>query len=80
MHQLQLTRIYWNNSFGVLSKNKPFKISYYQVWQAFVQESIQTITMTSDLNLKLKKGLVIDKVTKEAFNILGENGLIRAAD
>jgi hypothetical protein len=31
---------YWNNSFGVLSKNKPFKINHHQVWQAFVQESI----------------------------------------
>jgi len=71
---------YWNNSFGVLCQSKPFKISHCQIWQAFVQESTQTIASTAGLNLELKDGLALDEVTKEAFNILGENGLIRAAD
>ena len=30
--------------------------------------------------MELNDGLAIDEVTKEAFNILGENGLIRASD
>jgi hypothetical protein len=34
----------------------------------------------SQLNLELWDGLSIDEVTKEAFELLGENGIIRAAD
>ncbi|KAF8801340.1 hypothetical protein BYT27DRAFT_7115305 [Phlegmacium glaucopus] len=70
---------YWNNSFGVLNENKPLKLSYRQIWQAFVQESIRT-TASAKINLELNDGLAIDEVTKEAFKNLGENGLIRAAD
>jgi len=71
---------YWNNSFGVLQQDKPFKISHRQVWQAFVQETTRTIAAVSDFNLELNDSLAINEVTKEAFNILGENGLIRATD
>jgi len=34
----------------------------------------------SQLNLELRDGLAIDEVAKEAFEVLGENGIIRAAD
>ena len=73
---------YWNNCFGApqQQQDKPFKISRRQVWQAFVQETTRTIAAASDINLELNDGLAIDEVTKEAFNILGENGLIRASD
>jgi hypothetical protein len=71
---------YWNNSFGVLNQDKPFKLSRCQIWQTFVQESIRTIATSAKMNLELNNGLAIDEVTKEAFNILGEDGLIRAAD
>jgi hypothetical protein len=66
---------YWNNSFGT----PEVKISRRQVWQAFVQESIRTISAASDLDLELKDGLAIEDVTTEAFSQLGDNGLIRAA-
>ena len=68
---------YWNNSFGA---DKSFELSRCHKWQAFVQESTQTIAASAQVNLELNDGLAIDEVTKEAFNILGENGLIRAAD
>ena len=70
-------REYWNNSFGA---DKSFELSCRHIWQAFVQESTQTIAASAQVNLELNDGLAIDEVTKEAFNILGENGLIRAAD
>lgn len=71
---------FWNNSFWKTQDVVCQKISRRQVWQAFVQESIRTIAETSNLNLELRDGLAIDEVTKEAFELLGENGIIRAAD
>ena len=49
-------------------------------YMEFVQESVQTIAACSQLNLELWDGLSIDEVTKEAFELLGENGIICAAD
>ena len=63
-------REYWNNSFG---EDKSFELSRHHIWQAFVQESTRTIAASAQVNLELNDGLAIDEVTKEAFNILGEN-------
>ncbi len=38
------------------------------------------VAAKSQLNLELQDGLAIDEVAKEAFEVLGENGIIRAAD
>ena len=38
------------------------------------------IAAKSDLNLELRDGLAIEEVTKAAFELLGENGIIRASD
>ncbi len=65
---------FWNTSFHGI------KIARRQIWQSFVQESIHSIAAVSNINIELQDGLAIDEVTKEAFSILGENGLIRAAD
>ena len=70
---------YWNNNFGNNELVKFKKISHCQVWQAFVQESIQTIAFLSGIDLELPDGLVIDNVTKEAFAVLGANRIIRVA-
>jgi hypothetical protein len=70
-------REYWNNSFGV---DKSFKLSRRHIWQAFVQESTRTIAASAQVNLELNDGLQIDEVIKEAFDFLGENGVIRAAN
>ena len=52
----------------------------YPIWQAFVQESIHTIGASVDIEISLRDNLAMDEITKEAFSILGENGIIRAAD
>ena len=71
---------FWNNAFWeMLSETGP-KLSRHQTWHAYVQESIRTLASASGINLVLKDGLAIDEVTKEAFEILGENGMIQAAD
>ena len=51
------------------------KITRQQVWQSFIQESICSIAAMSNTNIELQDGLKIDDVTKEAFNVLGENGI-----
>ena len=56
------------------------KLSRRQTWHAYVQESICTVASASGINLVLKIGLAIDEITKEAFEILGANGIIQAAD
>jgi hypothetical protein len=71
---------FWNNAFWKTQDVQARKLSHCQVWQAFVQESIRTIAATSNLNLELQDGLPIDEVTKQAFEILGEHGIIHAAD
>ena len=55
------------------------KISRRQIWQTFVQESIWSIASSDDLNLELEHGLTIDQITKQAFAILDEKGIIKAA-
>ncbi len=65
---------YWNNTFG-----NNIKISRRQIWHTFVQESIHSIASLSDIDLVLPDGLAIDEVTKEAFSVLGANGVIRIA-
>ena len=71
---------FWNNAFWeMLSETGP-KLSRRQTWHAYVQESIRTLSSASAINLVVKDGLAIDEVTKEAFEILGENGMIQAAD
>jgi hypothetical protein len=70
---------YWNNSIWKHQQVKAKKISRRQVWQAFVQESIRTVATTIGDDLLLKDNLAIDEVTREAFDILGEEGRIRAA-
>ena len=59
---------------------KIYASHHRQIWQAFVQESICSIAAASEINLELQDNLAIDDVTKQAFSILGEKGLIHAAD
>jgi CxC5 like cysteine cluster associated with KDZ transposases len=70
---------YWNDSFWKQQSDQVKPISRRQVWQAFTQETICSIAAASNHNLILSDNLKIDEVTKEAFDILGNNGLITAA-
>jgi CxC5 like cysteine cluster associated with KDZ transposases len=71
---------FWNNTYWNHQQRNSKRISRHQIWQAFVQESLRSIAAVSDINLELQDGLAIDDVTRQAFSILGENGIIRAAD
>jgi len=70
---------YWNNSVWKHQSVNFKGITRRQVWQAFVQESIRTIASTYKTDLIIRDGLAIDEVTKEAFEVLGQNGIIQAA-
>ncbi|KAF8960400.1 hypothetical protein BDZ97DRAFT_1665830 [Flammula alnicola] len=67
---------YWNNTFGTESTS----IGRPHIWQAFVQETLRTIAEESEIDIELDDALNIKEVTSQAFAILGENGIIRAAD
>jgi hypothetical protein len=67
---------YWNNTFGT----EQFSVTRPHIWQAFVQQSVRTIAEECGIDVEFDDGLNIKEVTTQAFSILGENGMIRAAD
>jgi len=67
---------YWNITYGTKSTN----LSRAHIWQAFVQDSLRTIAAESSIDLELNDPLNITEVTTQAFDLLGEQGIIRAAD
>ena len=71
---------YWNNTFGQVNLEYPAKLGRRHIWQAFVQESVRSIAADQDVYLELNENLPIDEVTREAFNALGQNGVIYAAN
>lgn len=52
------------------------KVARRQVWQAFVQESLQMQATESKVNFTMEDSLPIDAVTKQAFQSLGNGGVI----
>ena len=71
---------FWTDSFWTTQKTTCKKVTRRQMWQAFVQESLRRIAASSGHVLELPDGLSIAEVTRKAFAILGEEGLIRSAD
>ena len=67
---------YWNNTFGT----EQISITHPQIWQAFVQQSVRTIAEECGIDAEFDDGLNIKEVTTQAYSLLGENGIIRAAD
>lgn len=67
---------YWNNTFGTETTN----VSRAHIWQAFVQDSMRTVASESNINLELDDPLNITEVTTQAFQLLGEEGIIRSSD
>ena len=67
---------YWNNTFGT----EETSVKRPHIWQAFVQQSVRTIAEESGIDIEFDDGLNIKEVTTQAFSLLGENGIIRAAD
>jgi len=71
---------YWNDGIWKQQPDGVGKLSRRQIWQTFVQESIRSIASSSGVDLELEDGIALDQVTKQAFSILGDRGIIRAAD
>ena len=67
---------YWNNTYGT----DQISITRAHVWQAFVQQSVRTIAEESGIDAEFDDGLNIKEVTTQAFSLLGEDGIVRAAD
>ena len=67
---------YWNNTFGT----EQISVTRQQIWQAFVQPSVCTIAQECEIDAEFDDGLNIKEVTTQAYSLLGENGIIRAAD
>jgi hypothetical protein len=67
---------YWNITFGT----KSTILTHAHVWKAFVQDSLHTIAAESKINIELNDPLNITEVTTQAFELLGEKGIIRASD
>ena len=70
---------FWNDTFWTQDTGCK-KLSRRQTWHAYVQESIRQVAQASQYTLELADGLPIDDVTRHAFNILGENGVIQSAE
>jgi hypothetical protein len=71
---------FWSDSFWATQETGSRKITRRQVWQAFVQESVRRIAGSSDQLLELPDGLKIKELTKQAFAMLGEDGIIGSAN
>ena len=67
------------NTFGS-DKLCQVKIGRKHVWQTFIQESIWSVSATSQVEFETDLNLPIDAVVVEAFDILGEGGQIHAAE
>ena len=66
---------FWNHSYA-----SNMTLSRKQVWRVFVEESIRTIASSSATDFSVRHGLAIKDITKAAFQVLGESGIIRSAD
>jgi uncharacterized Zn finger protein (UPF0148 family) len=71
---------FWNNSYACLNPESTCLLTRRIIWKAFVQESIRDIGLALDQHLTLSDSLSINEVTQEAFNHLGNNGLISVAN
>ncbi|TDL17112.1 hypothetical protein BD410DRAFT_816582 [Rickenella mellea] len=70
---------FWNDSFWSTQNTSCRKLSRRQVAAAYVQETIRRVAQSSGSQLIIPDNLPIDQVTKQAFENLGENGVIRSA-
>ena len=72
-------RQYWNNTFGLTTTLHQFKIGRKHIWQTFTQESIRVVAKSSYTEFESDLNLPIDEVIQEAFEALGEQGIMVSA-
>jgi hypothetical protein len=69
---------FWNDTFHKAPHQ--LQVTCRIIWQTFIQESIQQVAEKADISLALDRNLGINKVTQNAYKVLGESGKIRSAD
>ena len=68
---------FWNST-SLFGPGK-HTLSRRQVWQAFVQESIRFVASKEQIDFTIQHDLPINEVTKEAYAILGNKGIIQGS-
>jgi uncharacterized Zn finger protein (UPF0148 family) len=63
---------FWNNSFGDT-------VTRRHIWKAFVQESIRSLAEINNTNLETADNINTQNLVEEAYNILGNDGIINVA-
>jgi hypothetical protein len=75
-----LQHLHMQNTGTIHLEQNKFQFTRPQIWQAFVQQSVRTIAEECGIDAEFDDGLNIKEVTTHAYSLLGENGIIRAAD
>jgi len=71
---------FWNLSFGSINHSSSITLSRRHIWQAFIQESIRIVSDVSHTDFTTSPPYKpIYNLTTEAFNSLGNGGIIQAA-
>ena len=71
---------FWNNSYASFNPGSKILTTRRIIWKTFVEESIRDIGLASHQYLTLGDSLSINEVTRQAFNHLGNNGIISVAN
>ncbi|KAF8990321.1 hypothetical protein BDQ17DRAFT_1393155 [Cyathus striatus] len=72
MHGIYTYAEYWSNSFG-----NNIEISHKQIWHAFIDESIRTVSSITGRQLTVDDHLLINEITHYAFEHLGANRIVK---
>ncbi|KAF8982343.1 hypothetical protein BDQ17DRAFT_1394083 [Cyathus striatus] len=67
---------FWNYTFSNGAENTYPPISQWQVWKAFVEETVRQISVSMNTFLQVPDNISTEALTKEAYEQLGQNGLI----
>ncbi|KAF8993375.1 hypothetical protein BDQ17DRAFT_1252964, partial [Cyathus striatus] len=67
---------FWNYTFSNGAENIYSPISRWQVWKAFIEETVRQISVSMNTFLQVPDNISTEAVTKEAYEQLGQNGLI----
>jgi hypothetical protein len=80
MYDLHASASGWMKFFNDTYGHKDFKLSRRHIWNAFVQESIREISVTSGIDFSIRDIASMEDVTQSAFAILGQSGVIQSAE
>jgi hypothetical protein len=71
---------FWNDSFWATQNTNSRKVTQKQLWHAYVQETIRKVSASTNVPFEILQGASIKEVTKQAYELLGESGIIHSAE